>query len=179
MDYDYYEHRSPVDIYRQSMIRRGGHRRALTHQTNQTTTGYDAYYNIIDSYCVCDAYGSSGGGDTEYNDYGPDSCEDDLTVVDADGFDCTWYATYPDYCGYWDDDNFIAQQACCACGRTDGSGCVDDFTYTDSDGYNCDWYSQNPSTCGYYDTAYFNSKEACCACADADYFDGGDDNENC
>ena len=86
----------------------------MNHQTNQTTYGYDAYYNIIDSYCVCDADGSSiDDNDGSY----PESCTDDLTVTDADGIDCTWYESYPEYCGYWDDSDFTASEACCACGR--------------------------------------------------------------
>jgi hypothetical protein len=65
VDYDYYESRNPVDIFRSNKLKRGGKRRALNHDPNEGNAyGYDAYYNIVDSYCVCDASGvdSYNGG---------------------------------------------------------------------------------------------------------------------
>ena len=43
-------------------------------------------------------------------------CEDDTTVVDAYGDGCEWYNENTDACGNYDDSDFTASIACCACG---------------------------------------------------------------
>jgi len=101
-----------------------------------------------------------------------DDCEDDWTVSDSFGDDCSWYYEYPSGCGSYDSDVFVAGDACCACsgsyayltyddGCTDGGG-VDSF------GDSCLWYDDWPSGCGNYDTADWSAYDACCACGGGD-----------
>jgi hypothetical protein len=43
-------------------------------------------------------------------------CEDENSVADAYGDTCeSWYDFYPNDCGTYDTDDFIATTACCAC----------------------------------------------------------------
>ena len=52
-------------------------------------------------------------------------CEDTAAgAVDAGGDSCSWYSSYADSCGAYDDEDFVASQHCCACGggRTETSG---------------------------------------------------------
>jgi len=44
-----------------------------------------------------------------------DTCVDDNSAADADGFSCYAYTLFPDDCGAYDDDDFTASEACCAC----------------------------------------------------------------
>lgn len=75
-------------------------------------------------------------------------------------------------CGYYDDDDFVAEQ-CCACtlgNSTDISPdepaepeCTDHQNTTDSGGDGCDWYYGNEDSCGQFDDDDFLAYE-CCAC---------------
>lgn len=71
----------------------------------------------IGKTCFCDNSTASSSG---YNDPSSDiydDCDDDLSVTDAYGDDCEWYAENPDSCGSYDDSDFTASIDCCACGR--------------------------------------------------------------
>ena len=37
-------------------------------------------------------------------------------VTDATGDTCTWYTSYPEHCGVFDTETFIASSMCCGCG---------------------------------------------------------------
>ena len=45
------------------------------------------------------------------------ACENsDNGKTDKDGDSCeTWYDLYPQDCGYYDDEDFVAKVMCCAC----------------------------------------------------------------
>ena len=81
---------------------------------------------------------------------------------------CEWYEQFPTACGDWDDDDFRANDMCCAC---DGGLSTQDLTchnsnqgLGDSFGDKCGWYSLNPSGCGAYDTEEFVAAAMCCGC---------------
>lgn len=43
-------------------------------------------------------------------------------MTDSYGDSCEWYYDYPGSCGSYDDSDFTASEACCACGGgSDGS----------------------------------------------------------
>ena len=76
------------------------------------------------------------------------ACQDiDFSTTDAGGDNCaSWYNEFPDTCGKYDDEDFLAELVCCACGG--GLDCVDtSFDATDSHGHDCDWYNKNPQAC--------------------------------
>jgi hypothetical protein len=56
--------------------------------------------------CAC------GGGIVEEN---TDTCVDDNSAADQDGFSCYAYTLFPEACGAYDDDDFTAAENCCAC----------------------------------------------------------------
>ena len=119
---------------------------------------YDSYY-YDENYDYSDFYNSTSG-----------TCVDDSTVTDAYGDDCEWYSSNPDSCGAYDDSDFTASEACCACGR-DGSSststtgsCVDSDA-TDDDGDGCDYYTLYSDECGEYDSSNFIASDECCACS--------------
>ena len=58
--------------------------------------------------CSCGADASTSTSGT---------CVDDDSVTDAYGDDCIWYSENTESCGAYDDADFIATIACCACGR--------------------------------------------------------------
>ena len=110
-----------------------------------------------------------------------------MNVVDSDGFDCSWYTDYPGTCGSYDTQDFVANDACCACNgggsndddRQDDNDsdiyedCQDDTSVTDSYGDGCSWYNTNAGSCGTFDDSDFTANEACCACGGGD---GNNDN---
>ena len=82
-----------------------------------------------------------------------------MTVTDAGGDSCSWYAMNPSRCGAYDTDTFTAATACTECG---GGVCVDGSSGVDRTGDSCEWYSANPGSCGSYDDADFIAAEVCC-----------------
>ena len=86
-----------------------------------------------------------------------------MSVADSFGDGCDWYDANPTGCGGYDTAEFVASDACVACGACDGGDC-EDGPGVDSFGDGCDWYVANPSGCGNYDTADFTSAEECCVC---------------
>ena len=84
-----------------------------------------------------------------------------MTVTDAGGDSCSWYAMNPSRCGAYDTDTFTAATACTECG---GGVCVDGSSGVDRTGDSCEWYSANPGSCGSYDDADFSANVMCCAC---------------
>ena len=55
--------------------------------------------------------------------------------------DCSYYTTYPELCGYFDDDDFDSNSMCCTCGGGGVNLCVNSNDgATDIDGDNCDTY---------------------------------------
>lgn len=71
----------------------------------------------------------------------------DFSSIDTGGENCSGsYNEFPDLCGKYDDDDFIAELICCACGG--GLECVDtNFGATNSNGNGCEWYYENPQSC--------------------------------
>lgn len=90
----------------------------------------------------------------------------DIGVGDTWGDGCEWYADSQDYCGHYDDVDFVAGDMCCGCGGGTASVCTDSGADTSGDatGDHCEWYTEYPSGCGMYDTDDFHSNEMCCAC---------------
>ena len=89
----------------------------------------------------------------------------DFSFTDLTGDSCAWYADMNGSCsGYWDDDDFSANDYCCGCGGGADVQCVSDSgPVGDSWGDGCEWYVGNEEYCGEYDTEEFVSA-ACCAC---------------
>ena len=184
IDFDYYESLSSVDIYKANRLKRGGFRRALQKDFDSSLSQSSSYgHDQANSYCVCDGYIPNNDGDytdpEPQPDY-PERCVNDLTVTDSDGIDCTWYESYPEYCGLWDDSDFTAADACCACGSSNEEMdvCHDDTSVKDSMGYGCVWYERNKEDCGLYDTQDFIANQACCSCKGSDEQDGGSDDSD-
>ena len=104
------------------------------------------------------------------------ACYDtDLSFADNGDDKCDWYATGTNYfaCGAYDDDDFKANEMCCACGGgsptplNTAMQCVEaNGTAKDNGGDGCDWYglSTNFLSCGGYDDADFDAASMCCAC---------------
>lgn len=136
--------------------------------------------------CVEDELCFWGPGD-EYDCYGynvdPNHCVDsDNGATDAAGDGCEWYEVNTFWCGWWDDNDFAANEMCCACQEQwaewmdwfddwwghDPSypdGCVNTPNgATDSWGDSCLWYDWFPHTCGDYDDDDFTADEMCCIC---------------
>ena len=70
------------------------------------------------------------------------ACEDDLSITDQFGDNCEWYADNTAECGSYDDDNFTASVACCACKidsnlRRLSETLINDDYYVDSLGRTC------------------------------------------
>ncbi len=127
-----------------------------------------------------------------------ETCEDYPGAEDSFGDGCDYYDLYPDNCGYYDDDWFVAGDACCGCGGGfswsdtslggDGSGRWRNYDYavtqctntdngevdTNGQGCNSPWpcnYNYMPSIwCGFYDSETFDSATMCCACGGGDIY---------
>ena len=137
----------------------------------------DSDFEAAEACCACRENTYDEPTYPDYDDYDYDydyQCQDDNSTTDAYGDDCEWYSSNTDSCGDYDDSDFSAADACCACGGGLGYGgggssssgeCVDDATAVDSYGDGCDYYSDYPSECGYYDTDFFTASVSCCACA--------------
>lgn len=109
-------------------------------------------------------------------------CTDtDDAASDGDGDYCWAYADHPQWCGGYDDDDFISASMCCACGGgADNSvlkassdtvakaSCTstDESSTGDMDGDHCVDYSHNPQWCtdGNFGDEDFNAFTMCCAC---------------
>ena len=69
-------------------------------------------------------------------------------ATDEWGNSCSAYNEYPNTCGAGDNDNFVAQELCCACGggsTAEQNDCADtNEGELDSDGFGCIWYDNNP-----------------------------------
>ena len=99
-------------------------------------------------------------------------CSDlDWFSTDVGGDDCEWYTWNWEQCGWWDTDNFQANDLCCACNggwlaALNLLHCDDTNTswYGDATGDGCEWYDSYPSTCGSYDTYEFYANSMCCSC---------------
>ncbi len=73
-----------------------------------------------------DGYVPGDDDDDEYNGYWDDwswwdddewwRCEDDTSAEDSYGDGCEYYDHWWDHCGDYDDDDFTANEMCCACG---------------------------------------------------------------
>lgn len=137
--------------------------RGFTDSTNDGCEWYDRYPEACGAFdtadfkakemcCACD------GGITHAADICTDTNGD---FGDLAGDKCSWYAEYPDSCGLYDTEDFIAKQMCCACegGKLDTSKGA-----TDSTGDSCAWYKDNKSSCGFWDTETFKANEMCGAC---------------
>jgi len=87
----------------------------------------------------------------------------DDTTKDKDGDNCSgWYDTHPLGCGKYDDEDFVANDQCCACG---GGSCVNDDSTSDRYRDTCsDYYDKRPDKCGDYDDADFVAADQCCIC---------------
>ena len=90
--------------------------------------------------------------------------------ADIGGDGCDWYIGLEEYCGWYDDSDFHANEMCCTC-QTDyamnlqAQSCYDvSFGAEDSTGDGCEWYDAYPSTCGDYDTDWFWADLMCCSC---------------
>lgn len=101
---------------------------------------YDSGSFIASELC-CACGGGLTGGNCVDQDYG---------VADVYGDKCEWYESSPDSCGTYDDDDFVADELCCACGgggsgssSTSTGDCVDDLSVTDAYGDSCAWYADN------------------------------------
>ena len=42
-------------------------------------------------------------------------CYNTEGIYNSFGADCSYYESYPDDCGNYDDDDFISTEACCVC----------------------------------------------------------------
>jgi len=99
-----------------------------------------------------------------------DTCSDSAAdgALDAYGDNCAWYNDYVDWCGFYDDDDFLAARDCCACGGGAGGeqdGCQDTSNYArDAWDDECRWYANYPEYCGFYDDDDFTAAEMCCSC---------------
>jgi len=128
--------------------------------------GEDGYVPTDDD----DGYGNGGYWDDW--SWWDGACEDDTSAEDSYGDGCEYYWHWPDHCGDYDDDDFTANEMCCACiNGEDSSTCTDTATTEDSYGDTCQYYDNYPDNCGSGDTADFVAREHCCACG------GGDDIE--
>ena len=131
------------------------------------------FFTASDACCSC-----GGGSWTE-------TCESDTDKFDSWGDGCEWYANPENTwsCGVFDDDDFIAVEACCACqnnylnlaARTVPASEIDtpivygecndsNNGFGDWAGDGCDWYDANPGACGWYDTDDFQAQSMCCGC---------------
>ena len=105
----------------------------------------------------------------------------DSDLVDGGGDGCDWYYQKKSECGWWDTEDFSANDACCACKNPntwdnqceDGSVILsagEDYAYSydfkNELGEGCDWYYSNWAFCGSSppDTLSLNSARDCCAC---------------
>lgn len=98
-----------------------------------------------------------------------------MSATDSFGDDCTWYQQNPVGCGLYDDDDFLANTACCACdiggvfggdigGDIGGEDCESSAEFADSFGDGCNYYASVPNACGQYDTEEAIASDSCCAC---------------
>jgi len=82
--------------------------------------------NCKSSCCMCEDKGAHCGADS--SDGGSGSCQDldNPETEDSQGSGCVPYSDNPQLCGDFDDDDFTADQLCCACGggedNSSGSG---------------------------------------------------------
>ena len=140
-----------------------------------TVCGLETCTACDSDYTQC--YEFHGGPGVEVDCFGEDHTEnvhDDGMCIDVEGAADSWggfcweYAIYPSWCGWFDDDDFVASRDCCACGG--GAGSASAETCSDSDdgpvdsfGDSCADYQGNANWCGGYNTADFDSAD-CCAC---------------
>jgi len=92
--------------------------------------------------------------ENSYYDYDSDStCVNDDSVGDIDGDTCSgYYDSWPEDCGYYDTDSFVASEMCCAC--SDSSSSYDDYYYYDY--YYYDYYYYDYYDYYYYDYYYYD-----------------------
>ena len=131
-------------------------------------------FNASAMCCVCEfpnGDGNTGGG-------GSNLAFDNCTDLDGNATDVTedgcvgYYGNAEDWCGSYDDTDFVSNEMCCAC----GGGCYDTSgDAVDSRGLNCSAYESNVGDCGVYDTEHFNASAMCCGCAHVS-IDDSDDN---
>jgi hypothetical protein len=70
-------------------------------------------YDFISSEKCCKCGGGIKQGEIVF---AGTHCNSDLTSFDTQGETCKFYDNRPDECNNFDDENFIAGNACCACG---------------------------------------------------------------
>jgi hypothetical protein len=69
-------------------------------------------FTAANACCSCGG-GSKSGGST----FAGNTCSNDDTFTDSYNTTCSdWYDGHPEDCGLYDDDDFTAATACCACG---------------------------------------------------------------
>lgn len=153
---------------------------SVTDSYGDTCVYYDSYpsgcgYFDDNDFIASEACCSCQNDGTEDED-DEDKCEDDLSVTDHAGYGCNFYDYYPEYCGVFDSDTFIANVACCSCAGKGPSNTTcedtDGTNITDSWGDSCSWYSDYPGACGTYDDSDFIATDLCCGCG------GGNVTEN-
>ena len=84
-------------------------------------------------------------------------------LVDASGDKCSWYDANPEQCGAYDTEEFVAADACIACGGGFDASCTDGEG-VDAGGDGCEWYIENQAYCGDFDTDDFEAEDQCCSC---------------
>ena len=89
--------------------------------------------------------------------------------TDSGGDGCEWYMSNDSQCGWWDTDDFVAAEQCCACENPHqwADDCVDSLE-TDLGGDGCEWYYSNWNSCGDWDNDTFTAATDCCACYGGD-----------
>jgi len=109
--------------------------------------------------CAC------GGGDRSGRDPRYPFCDNTNNgFTDDAGDGCRYYVFNLSECGEWDNDNFKANEVCCACGG--GEQFDYDAFHESSFVDNCDWYAEHREDCGLYDNGNFNASEMCEVCSD-------------
>ena len=115
------------------------------------------------SFMCCACGGGATIGGCRSTDFNP---LDGIRLADTDGDGCDYYERFPEDCGYWDTDDFSADDLCCACGGGESFDIHDDDDNgekADRYGDNCADYADNPEWCGYNDGT-FNSDSMCTVC---------------
>ena len=66
--------------------------------------------------CVCQYFGAQGVDlKAIYEDCEDTNVVDGQTTLDTFHDGCEWYNEFPEGCGLYDDEDFIAKEMCCAC----------------------------------------------------------------
>ena len=128
-------------------------------------------YGCDCSGCACTGGGNDGGGGSGggEDDDGCVSSDNGATDPYSDG--CDAYASYPSWCGAYDDDDFSSNEMCCICGGGSGGGSDSGSCSADGcSGYTCDYWS---NSCEELETAYGCDCSGC-PCTD----DGGGSSGN-